>query len=263
MKGIICYYSGSGNTKLALEYLIKKITNTDFELHNIVKNEVPDFSKFDVAGFATFADFGGPAQLMYSFFDKVKKQNNKHAFVFNTFGFLSVRTKSELGNLAKSRGFNVLSGFSLHTPENYPPMRSRNMAFDKAPKPKELNNFDNYIKLLDTQLSEIRSGKTPRSKKLNTGIMGVIFPKFPRTQSKKDFGIQNVDESLCIECGKCKEVCPYEAIKLNPNPIFDHNKCHGCWACYNHCPTKAIYTPKFNGIYHYAKPNTEMQRKLG
>ena len=45
MKGIICYYSGSGNTKLALEYMSKKITNTDFELYNIVRNEVPDFTK--------------------------------------------------------------------------------------------------------------------------------------------------------------------------------------------------------------------------
>jgi len=35
MKGIICYYSGSGNTKLAMEYLTRKITNTDFELYDI------------------------------------------------------------------------------------------------------------------------------------------------------------------------------------------------------------------------------------
>ena len=196
MKGIICYYSGSGNTKLALEYLSKKITNTNFELYNIVKNEVPDFINYDVAGFATFTDFGGPAQLMYSFFDKVKKQNNKPAFVFNTYGFISVRTKSELGNLAKSKGFNVLSGFSLHTPENYPPMRKMNKAYDDAPKPKELDSFDNYIKLLNDQLGELKSGNTPKSEKLKTGILGVIFPKFPRTQSKKDFGIQNVNENL-------------------------------------------------------------------
>ena len=142
MKGIICYYSGSGNTKLAIEYLSKKITNTNFELYDIVKKEVPDFTNYDVAGFATFTDFGGPAQLMYSFFDKIKMQKDKPAFVFNTFGFISVRTLKELGNLATSKGFNVISGFSLHTPENYPPMRKRNKAYNDAPKPKELSNFD-------------------------------------------------------------------------------------------------------------------------
>lgn len=60
MKGIICYYSGSGNTKLAMKYLSKKIPNVEFELLDIVNSETPDFSNYDVAGFATFTDFGGP-----------------------------------------------------------------------------------------------------------------------------------------------------------------------------------------------------------
>ena len=45
MKGIICYYSGSGNTKLAANCIKKKIKNADFELCDIVKNDTPDLSK--------------------------------------------------------------------------------------------------------------------------------------------------------------------------------------------------------------------------
>ncbi len=263
MKGIICYYSGSGNTKLAIEYLRKKITVGEFELLDITKKSIPDFSKYDIAGFATFADFGGPPQLMYDFIKKVKKQKNKPAFVFNTYGFISVHTLKQLGELVTSNGFNVILGFSLHTPENYPPMRNNKMAFDNAPKPKELRNFDSFINELEEKMKSVKSGQQLEPQKLKSGFMGLVFPKFPRTQSKKDFGIQQVQNELCVECGICKKVCPYDAVELNPKPIFDHKKCHGCWACYNHCSKKAIITPKFKGEHQYAKPNSQMIKKLG
>jgi Fe-S-cluster-containing hydrogenase component 2 len=39
--------------------------------------------------------------------------------------------------------------------------------------------------------------------------------------------------------------------------------CCGCWACYNHCPRKAIYTPKMRGAGQYPKPLAELKKKLG
>ena len=71
MKGIICYYSGSGNTKLASEYIAEKLKNADFSTCNIVRNEIPDLSKYDIVGFATFTDFGDVPKYFYSFFDKM------------------------------------------------------------------------------------------------------------------------------------------------------------------------------------------------
>lgn len=263
MKGIICYYSGSGNTKLAMEYLSKKISNIEFELYNIVKNEVPDFSKYDIVGFATFADYLSPPQLFYDFFKKVKTQDNRPAFIFNTYGGITGTTLKDIAKLAKSKGFYVLSGFSLHMPQSYPPMRKNNMPSDNAPTSKEAYEFNEYITILDNQLGEVKSGKKVISKKIPTGGMMGFAPKFPRTQAKKGFGIQNVNEELCIECGLCKKTCPYEAIEMSPKPDFDHDKCYGCWGCYNHCPKKAIYTKKFNGEYQYKEPTKELLKKLG
>lgn len=38
MKGVICYYSGSGNTKLARKYLVENIKNeTQFDLYDVTK----------------------------------------------------------------------------------------------------------------------------------------------------------------------------------------------------------------------------------
>ena len=58
------------------------------------------------------------------------------------------------------------------------------------------------------------------------------------------------DEKICAggsatheTCGRCIQVCPYEAISRNPaNPlrmVFDHMACEGCGACVSACPTGA------------------------
>ncbi len=262
MKGIICYYSGSGNTRLVCNYMKSKIQNVDFELYNIVRNDVPDLSEYEIVGFASFTDFGAPPKYVYTFVEKIGNQNGKNAFVFNTFGANSGKTLTELGKLVSKAGFNVLTGFSLHTPESYPPMRKRGMAFDNSPKKKTLKELDDFILDLDSIISDLKSDTKVNKRKLKISFEGRLLPVFKRSQAKKDFGIQNVNPELCIECSVCMKGCPYEAIIMNPKPVFNHDICAGCWYCYNHCKQKAIYTSKFSGDYQYANPNAEIRSKL-
>ncbi len=262
MKAVICYYSGSGNTKLISEFIKNEIQELEFDLHDIKKDGIPDFENYCLAGFATFTDFLGAPQLMYSFFEEIAKQNNKYAFVLNTYGFISGVTLKTLSKLAQARGFTVISGYSLHTPENYPPMRKKGKDFDHAPLAKEIAKLTLFIELLRKQASTIKSGNSPETHPVKIGFLNSILPRMSRKQSKKDFGIQTVDESKCITCGICKSVCPYGAIELSPKPVFTHDNCFGCWACYNHCPTKAIHTPKFKGEFQYAKPAAELKAKF-
>ena len=65
---------------------------------------------------------------------------------------------------------------------------------------------------------------------------------------------KSADAELCAECGVCATACPYEAMRLDPRPIFDEAKRFGCWARYNHCPTKAIYTREYRGVGHNPAP---------
>jgi len=261
MKGILCYYSGSGNTKLTCQYLADHIKNAEIELFDIVKRDIPDFSQYDVAGFATFTDFGSISHYVRLFFEKMPAQSMP-AFVLNTYGFMSVATLRDLAKLTQDKGFQVLSGYSLHTPENYPPMRMRNMAADDAPKPKELDTFHAFIQRLDQQLSMLQNGQTSPQDPIKIGIKNTVFSILPFPTAKKDMGEQQVDESKCTECGICAKRCPYGAIQLSPKPVFDHQNCYGCWACYNHCPEQAIYTPKFKGEGQYARPIAALRQKL-
>lgn len=51
----------------------------------------------------------------------------------------------------------------------------------------------------------------------------------------------SVDENLCTYCGKCAEVCAFNAIAVIKNHILAFsNLCHGCGACAYLCPKGAI-----------------------
>ena len=263
MKGIIFFYSGSGNTKLACQYISRNLNNIEIELFNMVKAEkILDFSNYDLVGFAAFTDFGGPSYLVQDFIEKIPLQDGKLAFVFNTYGFVSGKTLPMLAKWVNERGFNVMTGYSFHTPENYPPMIIRGRGAESAPKEKEMAEFKDFIGDLNEIIDSYQKGKEIKKRKLKVGILGKALPTFPRTKARKDMGEKIVDESLCDQCGVCEQGCPYGAITIASTPQFDMNKCYGCWWCYNHCPNKAIFTNKVRGEGYYPKPNKQLREKM-
>ncbi len=52
-----------------------------------------------------------------------------------------------------------------------------------------------------------------------------------------------IDKTNCTECGKCIEVCEYDAI--SPDFVVDEVKCEGCGSCVYFCPEKTI---EFNEV---------------
>jgi len=47
-----------------------------------------------------------------------------------------------------------------------------------------------------------------------------------------------VDPAKCVACGRCREVCRYDAI--SPDYVVDGFACEGCGACYFLCPVGAV-----------------------
>ena len=53
----------------------------------------------------------------------------------------------------------------------------------------------------------------------------------------------NIDQSKCIGCGKCHDVCPGTLIKINEQKtayIKYPKDCWGCTSCIKECPVQAI-----------------------
>lgn len=69
----------------------------------------------------------------------------------------------------------------------------------------------------------------------------VFDPKFEET---KDFysGVKaEIDKDLCTGCGKCHEICHFDAIKKDGKVyVIDELSCEGCGYCARICPSNAI-----------------------
>jgi ferredoxin/flavodoxin len=257
MKGIFCYYSGTGNTNLACKYIASKMKNINFDLYNIVNDGTPNLNEYDLVGFACFTDFGGPSFIVQKFIERIPQQKNKPAFVFNTYGFISGKTQGALAKWISARGFVAVASHSLHVPESYPPMILKGKGAVDQPSSEKMDKFNSFISDLDKMVASVESGGQWKKGKIKGGLF-----MLSRTKAKKDMGEKFVDLELCNECGICEKVCPYNAVSLDPKPKFDMNKCYGCWGCFHKCPKKAIYTKKFHGEGHYPKPNDQLRRKL-
>jgi len=69
-----------------------------------------------------------------------------------------------------------------------------------------------------------------------------IFLK-PEISGKKNvfIPVPKIDKSKCIACGRCKQVCAYNALALLKDTVLVFPElCHGCGACSYFCPEKAI-----------------------
>lgn len=262
MRGVIYYYSGTGNTALACQYIARRMS-VPFELVDVTRSPDVEPDQADVVGFATSTDFWGVPQVLETFIDAFPQQVGKSAFVFSTFGALGGKTLRILSELVSAKGFEVLAGHSLHMPENYPPMLSGKMASVDAPSPAEIAGLDAFTAELNEILGALSDGRRVESRKIRLGLIDRLVPRRARTTAREDMGEKFVDASACTECGTCARNCPYGAIRLDPKPVFDMSKCYGCWRCYNKCPSNAIYTQKFRGGPYYPGPKGSLRAKLG
>lgn len=69
-----------------------------------------------------------------------------------------------------------------------------------------------------------------------------IFMKPDFTYTEKVLvPVPKIDDSKCIACAKCAEVCEYNALAFVKNKVIVFEElCHGCGNCKLICPSKAI-----------------------
>lgn len=262
MKGILCYHSNSGNTKLTAEYVVHQLRAIKMDCVDIALEPNIEFDAYDVVGFASWTFFLGLPPFFEQFIAQIPQQSAKPAFILNTFGMMPGQSLMLMEKAVSARGFVIIAGHSFHTPESYPPYIIKEWNSFDAPSSDEFEQFNQFIAELDTQLATIDKGTAPAPTKLKIGLFNRLIRPYSLKKIRKQLGNLQIDTNLCTDCGRCAEVCLYQAIAMNPSPVVNMDQCAGCWACFNHCPEKAIFTDRIKDAGHYAQPITQFASKM-
>ena len=264
MKTAIIYYSTTGNTKLACEFIAKRISGVEIDLIDVLKSDPHMLAAYDVVGFAFFTDSWKPPVLFQQYVRSLNGLEGKYAFLFNTYGCISGQSVSMMYNLLAEKGMEVFAGFSLHTPENYPPMIAAGFGYAKSPGKAEMRRMIRFTQALQANLERIERKLPVKKYKPKKKPLDLILPSEPDRLTGAFFGrtTMEIDRSKCVMCGLCKKYCPAGAVTIGSEVTIDSAKCQRCWSCYNHCPSRAVKAGRYIGQGQYRGPSDRYREKF-
>uniref|UniRef100_A0AB33J7I8 EFR1 family ferrodoxin n=1 Tax=Prevotella sp. GTC17260 TaxID=3236796 RepID=A0AB33J7I8_9BACT len=241
---MIFYFSATGNSR----WLARELGQaTGEDLISISESSSPDcytLKKDERIGFIFPIHGWRPPKIMLDFIAKLSFQgdNGQHyCYAAMTAGDDIGRSVDYLNKALGQIGLHTHAAFSLKMPNTYvglPFMDTDKPHIVQAKKQNSEELLRKYIpRILNREhdIVPIHNSHWPR---INSDILGSLFVK--RLLTDKPF---YVDESRCVKCGICADVCPTDNIKggLGFQPTWLHaDKCITCFACYHYCPHHAI-----------------------
>lgn len=137
----------------------------------------------------------------------------------------------ELRNIAMEAGFTPIGGAAF--------IGEHSFSTQSAPIAHGRPDHDDlkYARSFGTMVKE----KLKQSRKIEAIPKLNVPGNFPYRERGPVRNISpETNDSICVRCAKCKEVCPTEAIVLlNTFLKTDTNKCILCCACVKNCPSGA------------------------
>jgi len=236
-KYLIHYFSGTGNTFHLVKTIEGELRNKgcEVDLLNIEKSEdrkLNDYN-FHIFCFPVYG-FGTPS-IMLKYISKLKAAELYPTAIVCTSAGIEGQSLNHTKYLLNKNGFKVFFTDMVVYTYNFTQILN--------PQTKEIE--ERVFKAAETKIIEITKkiikNKTD-FKKINIIILilsWVIFALFCNL-GRRILGKTYIADYNCINCGKCKDVCPVKAIDMyNGRPRWNSN-CESCQRCINICPQKSI-----------------------
>ena len=254
-KGVIYYFSGTGNTAFVASefqenYKKTKIDVDLFSIETIDTTTSQGKYTFLMIGFPTYAFY--PPQIVIDFVKNLPEVKDKPVILFATGGGSAGASFNVLEKILRKKHYNVISNFLYIMPDNVYFMFGKDTDKDEqidlaitSTKEKIKKDFDFII-----------SGK---SKFIKSNILSSIMSNIVKFFF--DIGQKNTknrwfwDKKECVMCGLCEKNCPTKNItmKKEKGKIIWGNNCMFCTRCYNFCPRKAIHYKSINKTKNFKR----------
>ncbi len=241
---LICYFSGTGNTKKVVKEFAKNMQNfgATVTLHNIEDGEIKqDLNNFDHIGIAYPIHAFNAPEIVLDFAKTLKKckfKSKKPLFIIKTSGeplVLNNISSTKLRSILK-KNFVLTNEYHYCMPYNIIFRHTNNMAY------KMWNTAQNVIPI-DCQ--EILQDKIDKLSYFPCRHFLSWAFRIEHWGGKFNGKHYKVNES-CVKCTACAKRCPTHNITIENGEFKFGKNCIMCMRCSFCCPTNAIKIGFFN-----------------
>jgi ferredoxin len=252
-KILIYYFSGTGNTLLAVKEMAKTFREAGREV-SLRRLEKSDPARVDLSGLLGLA-FPVAVQSTYpfiwEFLEKLPEGRGAGVFMVDTLAAFSGGIVGPLGKMLRKKGYRTIGAKEIRMPSNFYPRR---LDPEKNARKRErgLKKAREYARALLS--GEARWGRVPFLSDLVKILSRNRHPWKYMSRLGRGF---TVDEERCSRCRSCVELCPVGNIRMEDYPIFA-DRCQQCMRCISFCPRNAISNPAKHSLIYRAVSLAEM-----
>ena len=273
MKIVICYFSGTGNTRKVAECFAQNLTDKGHEVQTVsvdgvtLQKKLPDeLTKAIIdcdmlgIGYPVYAFNAPPIMLAFARRLPHLLKQRKRTFIFTSSGEplkLNNISSLKLCNYLRVRRFEVTNEYHYCMPYNIMFRHSDEMA---------LKMWQTAQELIPLDAEEILQGRKKLLERVRFGRIIAWTMRCEQWGGKLNGKLYSVSKD-CISCGKCVKDCPTHNIRLTKKGKFRFGgKCLMCMRCAHFCPQNAIRIGLFNswkvnGPYTFVEPKTEEEKQ--
>ena len=232
------YFSGTGNSKYALEVFIREYDNNAVLFSIEDKDLLEHINSHDEIVFSYPVQYSAVPKILSEFIhNNTFVWQGKRVFIIATMALFSGDGAGVLGRLLEQYGAKITGGLHLQMPDSIADEKVLKRSFEKNTQLVKKANQKVVKAVID-----IKKGKYPQEGLgALSRLAGFLSQRLwfgYRTQKYSDK--LKIDVDKCIGCSKCVKKCPTKNIIMTENKAQGTDKCTVCYRCVNACPKQAI-----------------------
>lgn len=238
MKGVLYYFSGTGNTKWVADRIEEnfKFYNIDIKLKNMESEELVNTKCYDFIIIGSAVHCNMEPKIVSDFLKKLPNTKKKmKTILYSTQGGKSSAAVLSMARKISKKGYDIVIQSAIRMPNNC------YFIFGKKTTKKEeseiLNDASEKVRELIRIFIDNKRLKECNST-IKMGIGKVVSKFFKNSLPKLSKNITSTKE--CMKCGLCLRNCPKNNITFEDGHAVFHSKCMLCLRCINICPINGI-----------------------